>query len=202
MKRKKTKPCRYCGHEVAKNTKRCPACGGKWPHPANASSASGCALLTVLIFAGIVAIAVMGPSSNKEEGSPIPEETINRSNTAAAPSVSTNEEFEAIEVVRSSIDPNNKLGVGTSNVLKTMMNPKGEGFIVFAEQTQYTELQAERFLVWLVVNDTAYPCNGATMNICSGLSWYDEAEPSIWETAGWGQYERGIIDLVFGEAKP
>lgn len=50
-------PCRFCGNPVAPSTKRCPACGGKWPYSATQLSAPlkvflGFAIFFVVLWLG------------------------------------------------------------------------------------------------------------------------------------------------------
>jgi hypothetical protein len=46
-----TRPCKYCGHQVAMNAKTCPGCGGKDPYPLAAKEwLLGCAGVLALSF--------------------------------------------------------------------------------------------------------------------------------------------------------
>ena len=65
-----TKPCRYCGHGVARNAQRCPGCDGKRPFPQSRLVAF---LITVslfgLLFASIIAYGEADHPSKLGNGS-------------------------------------------------------------------------------------------------------------------------------------
>ena len=89
----------------------------------------------------------------------------------------------------------NKLGVG-GREFKTVNNPKGEGVLVFDPRTRFNG--AERYLIWLVVNDEAYPLNGASKNLTPNLKWPRDADSKIWKSTGLDPYSATeIIDFVY-----
>lgn len=89
----------------------------------------------------------------------------------------------------------NKLAVG-GREFKTVNNPKGEGVLVFDPRTRFNGVK--RYLIWLVVNDMAYPLNGASKNLTPSLKWPREAEPKIWKSTGLDPYSATeVIEFVF-----
>ena len=53
----------------------------------------------------------------------------------------------------------NHLGIEASH-LSEMPNPKGEGTFVYVPQTRYSGV--ERYVIWLVIEEKAFPLNGVT----------------------------------------
>lgn len=80
---------------------------------------------------------------------------------------------------------------------RTKPNPKGAGVFVYDPRTRFHGV--ERYLIWLVVNDDAYPLNGASKNLTPSLKWPREAAPEVWKTTGLDPYSASeAIKIVFG----
>lgn len=89
----------------------------------------------------------------------------------------------------------NDLGV-RGKEFKTVNNPKGEGVLVFDPRTRFNGV--ERYLIWLVVNDEAYPLNGASKNLTPRLKWPREADSKTWKTTGLDpHFVTEVIEFVF-----
>lgn len=90
----------------------------------------------------------------------------------------------------------NKLGVG-GREFRTKPNPKGTGVFVYDPRTRFHGVK--RNLIWLVVNDQAYPLNGPSKMLTPALGWPREAEQKIWKTTGLSPYmATEAIKIVFG----
>lgn len=102
----------------------------------------------------------------------------------------------AIDVVAASLGPN-KLAVEAS-ALKSRPNPKGEGTFVYVPQTRFHGV--ERMVIWLVIDNQAYPLNGATKgSVTPSLPWPREAPESVWAKTGLSPYSPGEAnEIVFG----
>ena len=102
---------------------------------------------------------------------------------------------EARSLVIRHIEPNN-LKVG-GREFQTMPNPKGAGVFVFDPRTRFDGIK--RNLIWLVVNQQAYPLNGPSKTITPTLKWPREADQKIWNTTGLSPYmATDAIEIVFG----
>ena len=75
----------------------------------------------------------------------------------------------------------NQLGIEASH-LSEIPNPKGEGTFVYVPQTRHSDV--ERYVIWLVIEDTAFVLNGATKNITPSLPWPREAPDDLWQRTG------------------
>jgi len=90
----------------------------------------------------------------------------------------------------------NKLGVGGAE-FKTKKNTKGEGIFVFDPRTQFQGVQ--RYLIWIVIKEEAYPLNGPSKMLTPELKWPREADPVNWKKTGLDPYvATEAIDIVFG----
>jgi hypothetical protein len=90
----------------------------------------------------------------------------------------------------------NKLKVGGAE-FKTKPNPKGVGVFVYDPRTRFNGVQ--RNLVWLVIQDEAYPLNGTSKTLTPGLKWPREVEPKLWKQTGLDPYSATeAIKIVFG----
>jgi hypothetical protein len=90
----------------------------------------------------------------------------------------------------------NKLSVG-GREFKTKPNNKGEGIFVYDPRTVFNGVQ--RNLIWLVIEDEAYPLNGPSKMITPGLKWPREADPNVWKKTGLDPFAASeAIDMVFG----
>ncbi|HBP89693.1 MAG TPA: hypothetical protein DD706_18555 [Nitrospiraceae bacterium] len=68
-------------------------------------------------------------------------------------------------VVIQALEPN-KLDVG-GREFKTKPNPKGEGVFVYDPRTRFSGV--ERNLIWIVLDDVAYPLNGPSKMLTPSL---------------------------------
>lgn len=91
----------------------------------------------------------------------------------------------------------NKLNVGGSE-FKTIQNPRGEGVLVYDPRTSFYGVK--RNLMWIVLDDVAYPLNGSSKEITPGLQWPREAPVKTWEKTGLDPYSAtDAIKLIFKE---
>lgn len=106
----------------------------------------------------------------------------------------TKDNHYARGIVIQAIEPNN-LRVGGAE-FKTLDNPKGQGVFVYDPRTNFNGVK--RNLIWLVIDDQAYPLNGASKNITPSLKWPREADSSTWKKTGLDQYiATEAIEIVF-----
>ncbi len=106
------------------------------------------------------------------------------------------EDHYARGIVIQALEPNN-LGVGGAE-FKTKPNPKGKGVFVYDPRTRFHGVQ--RFLVWLVLNDVAYPLNGPSKNLTPSLKWPREASKAEWKKTGLDPYlATESIRIVFSQ---
>jgi len=70
-------------------------------------------------------------------------------------------------IVIQAVEPN-KLKVGGAE-FKTIDNPKGDGVLVYDPRTEFYGVK--RYLIWMVINDEAYPLNGPSKMVTPSLSW-------------------------------
>ena len=75
----------------------------------------------------------------------------------------------------------NQLGIEASQ-LRGKPNPQGEGAFVYVPQTAYRGV--EHYVIWLVIEEKAFPLNGATKNITPSLPWPREAPDDLWQRTG------------------
>ena len=89
----------------------------------------------------------------------------------------------------------NDLGIEASH-LKEIPNPRGEGTFVYVPQTRYSGV--ERNVVWLVIEERAFPLNGATKNVTPSLPWPREAPDDLWQRTGLDKFSASeAIQIVF-----
>ncbi len=97
-------------------------------------------------------------------------------------------------IVIQSLVPN-KLGVGGAE-FKTKPNLKGDGVFVYDPRTQFNGVK--RYLIWVVIEDVAYPLNGPSKTLTPNLKWPREAEPRVWEKTRLDPYMASeSINFVF-----
>lgn len=106
----------------------------------------------------------------------------------------------AIDTVAHALRPND-LGV-TADRLRARANPHGQGVLVYVPETRFAG--AERFFLWLVLDGTAYPLNGATKgSLTPNLSWPRDfpGGPDAWQRrVGFSSYSpTKVIETLFGE---
>jgi hypothetical protein len=90
----------------------------------------------------------------------------------------------------------NKLGVGGAE-FRTKPNINGDGVFVYDPRTRFHGV--ERYLIWLVIDDDAYPLNGPSKMLTPGLKWPREAEPNTWKKTGLDPFmAKEAINIVFG----
>lgn len=98
-------------------------------------------------------------------------------------------------VVIQALEPN-KLGVGGAE-FRTKPNIKGDGIFVYDPRTRFDGI--ERYLIWLVIDDVAYPLNGPSKMLTPGLKWPREANSNTWKKTGLDPFmAKEAIDVVFG----
>jgi hypothetical protein len=91
----------------------------------------------------------------------------------------------------------NDLGVRPSE-LKVMANPRGEGQLVYVERTGFDA--GRRYLVWLVLDGTAYTINGQTHNLTPDLPFPSDAAEERWAATGLDpRRATGTLEIVFGK---
>ena len=92
----------------------------------------------------------------------------------------------------------NQLNIG-GREFKTLDNPRGEGVFVYDPRTRFNGVQ--RYLIWMVIEDEAYPLNGAIKNLTPDLKWpRDAKDPDIWKKTGLDPYmATEAINIVFGD---
>ena len=110
--------------------------------------------------------------------------------------VEPNEADLAVFIVSTNLEEN-KLGI-TEDQLLSMENSKGSGVFVYVPETRYSGV--ERFILWLVLDGTAYPLNGATKGITPHLPWPREAPEEVWSQSQLDTFQATeAIEIVFGE---
>ena len=89
----------------------------------------------------------------------------------------------------------NSLGIESSQ-LREIPNTNGQGVFVYSPQTSYQGVQ--RYVIWLVIEEIAFPLNGATKNITPSLPWPREAPEGVWERTGLDMFNASeAIEIVF-----
>jgi len=113
------------------------------------------------------------------------------------PSVYSAENHYARGLVIQALDLPNNLGV-SGREFKTKPNPKGKGIFVYDPRIKFNG--AKKNLIWLVINDAAYPLNGASKNLTPSLKWPREVDPKVWKTTSLDPYMvTEAIKIVFGQ---
>jgi len=90
----------------------------------------------------------------------------------------------------------NILDIREENLLG-IENPKGEGVLVYVEQTRFSGV--ERYIMWLVLDETAYPLNGTTKDVTPSFPWPREAPENIWSRTNLNKYSAAtdVIEILF-----
>ena len=92
----------------------------------------------------------------------------------------------------------NELQVGGGE-FKTKINPKGKGGFVYDPRTRFNGV--ERNLLWLVLDDTAYPLNGPSKMLTPQLKWPREVSEIKWEKTGLSPFFASeAIEIIFGKS--
>ncbi len=69
---------------------------------------------------------------------------------------------------------------------------------MFVPETSF--FGVERYILWLVLEGTAYPLNGTTKDLTPDLPWPREAEGDVWAQSNLGQFQATeAIELDFGD---
>jgi hypothetical protein len=90
----------------------------------------------------------------------------------------------------------NKLPVG-GREFTTKKNPKGEGTFVYDPRTIFSGVK--RNLIWLVLDDTAYPLNGPSSMLTPKLQWPWEVAVNRWGKTGLSPFSAAeAIEIIFG----
>ena len=111
--------------------------------------------------------------------------------------VFANDDHYARGVVIQELELPNKLKVG-GREFKTKVNPKGKGTFVYDPRTIFNGV--ERNLIWLVLDDTAYPLNGPSKMLTPQLKWPREASENEWKKTGLSPFSATeAIKIVFGK---
>ena len=109
----------------------------------------------------------------------------------------TEDDHYARGIVIQALTMPNNLGVG-GREFRTKLNPKGEGVFVHDPRTRFSGVK--RNLIWLVIDDTAYPLNGPSKMLTPSLRWPRETDEAIWRTTGLSPYmATEAIEIVFGK---
>ena len=107
----------------------------------------------------------------------------------------TDELSQAIEIVAEYLGPN-ELGIEKRDLV-SMDNPKGDGTFVYVKQTRFSGV--ERFIIWLVLDETAYALTGAAESVIPPLDMPRLAGLTAWAPTGLGQFEATVaMEIVFG----
>ena len=102
----------------------------------------------------------------------------------------------AIFIVSSHLE-GNLLGVSEDQLL-AMENPKGSGILVYVPETRFSGV--ERFILWLVLDGTGYPLNGATKDVTPDLPWPRDAPEDVWSQTQLDPFQATeAIEIVFGQ---
>jgi hypothetical protein len=111
------------------------------------------------------------------------------------PNVNAKDDHYARGIVIQALEPN-ELGVGGAE-FRTKPNEKGDGVFVYDPRTRFNGV--EKYLIWLVIEDAAYPLNGPSKMLTPSLRWPREVKSSIWEKTGFDPYvATEAINIVFG----
>ena len=91
----------------------------------------------------------------------------------------------------------NKLGIEVED-LRSLPNPRGQGTFVYCTTTRFSGV--ERYVIWLVLGDQAFPLNGATKgSVTPSLPWPREAPAEQWKATGLDPYSPSeALAIVFG----
>ncbi len=102
---------------------------------------------------------------------------------------------QAAKVVAASIQ-SNKLGVQARH-LHGRRNPQGEGHLVYVPKTRFSG--TERYVIWVVIDDRAFPLNSPSKMVTPSLPWPREAPSSVWDKTGLSVHNAAseAIDIVF-----
>ena len=93
----------------------------------------------------------------------------------------------------------NKLGVGGREFL-TKPNTQGDGIYVYDPRTRFHGV--ERYLIWVVIDEEAYPLNSPSKMVTPGLKWPREAKKGVWERTNLDCCSAtDSIDMVFNLKK-
>jgi hypothetical protein len=142
--------------------------------------------LVILIVIGII-ISATSPAAKRgyEDGRQAESQSVSERNQ------------EAIAVVARDLSANTTgISINTSD-LETKPNPKGNGTFVYHPDTEFSGV--ERYLIWLVIEDAAYPLNGASKDITPNLQWPREVDDETWNETGLDKFQAtDAIELVFG----
>lgn len=101
----------------------------------------------------------------------------------------------AIPIVAKNIGTN-KLDVKPGD-LRAVKNPKGDGTFVFVRKTRFSEVP--RYVIWMVIDNQAYPLNAPTKLVTENLPWPREAPEAVWKRTNLSPYEASsALQFVFG----
>lgn len=136
--------------------------------------------LALSILAVLVVIITIGEWSSSDRGDVAPKATPapsppTHSVREVAPSPKAAEDFDTSAVARHL--GGNELGIAATDLM-TKKNPKGEGFFVYVPKTRFRGV--ERLVLWLVLDNSAYPLNGPSKNTTPNLPWPREADQQSW----------------------
>lgn len=105
---------------------------------------------------------------------------------------------EILVVAQHLTGPGNKLGIKPED-LRALPNPRGKGTFVYSPNTRYSGV--ERLVIWLVLDNEAFPLNGATKgSVTPSLPWPREAPEEQWSATGLDPYSPSeALKIVFGD---
>ncbi|MCL4191901.1 MAG: hypothetical protein KJZ87_09150 [Thermoguttaceae bacterium] len=118
--------------------------------------------------------------------------------TTPAPSQPIREESatDAKRLVARGLVRDNERGV-TADDLIAKPNPRGDGMLVYVAESRFDGVL--RPLVWMVIEDQAYPLNSPSKGVTPSLPWPREGPEAVWKRTGLDPYSAGeAIDIVFG----
>ena len=148
---------------------------------------------TLFILLGIAVLFLLLNRAPKKQTSPSNKKT---EKTTITPI--TKVDKKAVAIISSALKENKTKIQINPNKLITIPNPKGEGIIVYYPETQF--LGVKRYLIWIVIDNDAYPLNGASKNLTPNLKWPREADEKIWNKTGLDKFDSiEIIKEVFKE---
>lgn len=111
--------------------------------------------------------------------------------------VSAKDDHYARGIVILALELPNNLKVGGAE-FRTKDNPKGEGVFVYDPRTTFNGVQ--RYLIWIVLDDEAYPLNGPSKMLTPGLKWPRDVAGKTWEKTGLSPYSATeATSIIFGD---
>lgn len=167
--------CKECGKKISNEAYICPNCGA----PVVKRNLYGCGILFLVC---IVVFILVGFFANYS--------------TNCTDFTKDKQNGSAIQTIAKNIK-GNELGI-TKSDLCTKKNPMGEGTFVFSKRIIFSALK--KYIIWLVIDNQAFPVNGDTKGfVTPNLPYPREAPENLWVRTGLDPlFPSEAIDLVFG----